>query len=166
MNIEEHIVWLLPAGYFLAGCIVGALSTALLSPAQKDKRKLEAEAEQKEQEQQAYQEEVAQHFNKSAELLAQMADSYKAVHQHLSSSAHTLCPDSFKPSSNLAMTDQSANEASQLEQPLDYAPRQEGNTDGVLNEAYGLDKNKQEQQPDITTPAEAAKNADPKMLKT
>lgn len=166
MNIEEHMIWLLPAGYFLAGCIVGALLAALLSPAQKNKRKLEAEAEQKEQEQKAYQEEVAQHFNKSAELLAQMADSYKAVHQHLSSSAHTLCPESFKPSSNLAMTDQSADGLSQLEQPLDYAPREENNPDGVLNEAYGLDKQgEQEEQPNITTPAEAAKHADPKMLK-
>lgn len=168
--MEENIVWLITGLSFLVGCGAGALITLWVSPAQQKRRELEQESDKQKREQQNYQEEVAQHFNKSAELLAQMADSYKAVHQHLSHSAHNLCPDSFKLSTDLALLENQAKAApSQLEQPLDYAPRQASNNDGVLNEAYGLDKEEKAKEDDIselniTTPAEAAKLANPKML--
>jgi len=56
-------------------------------------RQLEDQLEKEQKEHQAYRSGVTTHFQKTAELVGKMTDSYKAVYDHLAYGSQTLCGD-------------------------------------------------------------------------
>jgi len=87
-----------------------------------------------------YRSEVNEHFIKTAQLVSNLTDSYKEVHEYLANSAMHL--------SNLEISRsviESGEQPSKLEldgdiePPRDYAPKSP-NTVGTLSEEFGLEK--------------------------
>lgn len=72
------------AGYFLRKPDAGYLRM---------NEELKAELENSKGELTTYKQAVAGHFIKTADLINNMTDSYRAVHEHLAVGAHTLCDD-------------------------------------------------------------------------
>ena len=94
--------------------------------------------------QQHYQEEVTEHFEKSAQLLNQLTDSYKEVHTHLAEGAHILAGAKASASiKTLGSSDSDSIASEEIDQPLtpplDYAPVQDGKN-GTLSESFGIEK--------------------------
>ncbi len=132
------------AAMFLAFLIGGALGAALmylLLPARRAQRALKRERDEARANLARHREEVDHHFLRTAELVNQMTASYRAVHEHLSAGARTLCSEQGR---RLAMaksldslpgypgTEQ--DNAASISQPLDYAP----SAQGTLAEDFGL----------------------------
>jgi uncharacterized membrane-anchored protein YhcB (DUF1043 family) len=107
-----------------------------------------------------YKEQVSGHFTKTAELVNQLTDSYKHVHQHLSTGAEGLCDSELfsntleSPLKPQALTDESSSIASQVidenstfgtaEPPKDYAPKKDPAEEGTLSERYGMNSESDE----------------------
>ena len=76
---------------FAFGILSGmGISYLMLRPGKKNK-KLLLQINSLEKEQQGYRKKVSQHFMTTAELINQLTESYRNVHQHLTSSAYDLC---------------------------------------------------------------------------
>lgn len=104
---------------------------------------LEKQLSEMNKQQQNYQTEVSDHFEKSAELLNQLTDSYRDVHNHLAEGANSLAGTSASASiKTLGSDDESSetNSEQSLTPPLDYAPANLGKS-GTLSESYGIEKN-------------------------
>lgn len=100
----------------------------------------------------SYKRKVSEHFEQTAELVNGLTDQYRKVHQHLASSAETLCPElpaaaalqnELRPGLNAdipTVTDALDNsEQEELPQPpRDYAPKKPDEA-GTLSEEYGFD---------------------------
>lgn len=100
----------------------------------------------------SYKRKVSEHFEQTAELVNGLTDHYRKVHQHLASSAETLCPElpaaaalqnELRPGLNAdipTVTDALDNsEQEELpEPPRDYAPKKPDEA-GTLSEEYGFD---------------------------
>jgi len=91
-----------------------------------------------------YRSEVNEHFIKTAQLVSNLTDSYKEVHEYLANSAMHL--------SNLEISRtviDSGNQPSEIsldtdiEPPRDYAPKTP-NSVGTLSEEFGLEKPEKE----------------------
>lgn len=91
-----------------------------------------------------YRYDVNAHFNRTAELLSQLANSYREVHNHLARGAIDLCdPGAVK---LLKMLPEQApvleeQQPTAVEPPRDYALRSPYDK-GVLDEDFGLDKSR------------------------
>ena len=91
-----------------------------------------------------YQAQVNEHFTETAELIRQLNDSYRDVHEHLAKGASKLCTESdarqeleqARRDNQLAYQAQSDNE--DVEPPRDYAPRNSDLDSGTLSEDFGL----------------------------
>jgi uncharacterized membrane-anchored protein YhcB (DUF1043 family) len=105
---------------------------------------------------QEYQHEVASHFVQLSQLNANMAQSYREMHEHLAASAVRLAgPEVAQKLLNsgdgaVQLHDSHGNpllSIDDIEPPRDYAPKVPG---GVLSEGYGLDtKELDEEQPKL-----------------
>ena len=102
-----------------------------------------------------YKEDVANHFEKTAELVNNLTNSYQDVHQHLAGGAQNLCqPGSIDLALAPSLTPQleenaetSADSQQETttqdsaevapEPPRDYAPK-EADEEGTLSETFGL----------------------------
>jgi hypothetical protein len=80
----------LTAALVLAGAVLGLLVARLVLPGPKRVRKLEEQLEKAHKEHQAYRSNVTTHFQKTAELVGKMTESYKAVYDHLAYGSQTL----------------------------------------------------------------------------
>lgn len=87
---------------FLLGLLVGALVFRGSSETEKEHIKEQLDETQKNHE--AYQEEVKQHFYRSAELFRELNQNYKDIHDHLVGSADKLCGDAIDMSNRLEST--------------------------------------------------------------
>ncbi len=136
---------------FIIGVIVGAVVTWFYLYQFHDaslKAELESNLEQTHQQFDEYRSEVNAHFVKTSELVNNLTDSYKEVHEYLANSAMHL--------SNLEITrdmiEASNNDDIELKAdiaaPKDYAPKKTPNEVGTLSEEFGLDKPEQ----DVTEP--------------
>ncbi len=98
----------------------------------------------------AYRHEVASHFDKSAELLAQLMHDYRNVHNHFAHSGTALCPNEniklLKPMPEERVTEQQVSALA--EPPRDYAPKQQNNGKSVLDEDFGIEKIRREPTPE------------------
>jgi uncharacterized membrane-anchored protein YhcB (DUF1043 family) len=79
--------WLWIAGALLVGVVLGAASALLLARRKDEDRETVARLRG---ELEGYQQEVSEHFVKTAELVNSMTRSYKAVYDHLEQGAHRL----------------------------------------------------------------------------
>lgn len=126
---------------FLIGGALGAMLMYLLLPARRKHRELKRERDEARANLARHREEVDHHFLRTAELVNQMTASYRAVHEHLSAGARTLCSEQGR---RLAMAKSldslpgypgsEQESAAAISQPLDYAP----SAQGTLAEDFGL----------------------------
>lgn len=136
--MENLAAVLLP---FLIGGVVGAALAFLLMPARRQQRQLRQERDEALANLARHRDEVDNHFLRTAELVNQMTASYRAVHEHLSAGARTLCSEQGR---RLAMAKSldslpgypgdNKDVPASVTQPLDYAP----SAQGTLAEDFGL----------------------------
>ncbi|MGS2724191.1 YhcB family protein [Porticoccus sp. GXU_MW_L64] len=125
----------------VAGAVIGMLLSRLTNPEQQKVRELESKLQQAENSLKDYQQEVTEHFIQTSGLINNLTQSYKAVHEHMASSAmHLANPDISRQLVNAGtgkLTDNSSEPLAGTppEPPKDYAPKAPG---GVLSEEYGL----------------------------
>ena len=102
---------------------------------------LETQLEQASQSRADYEAEVAEHFSQTADLLHKLTDDYRAVYTHLADGAQQLCGNqvSITEAALTAPADDARAHLSEVEQPLDYAPKK-ADEQGQLSENFGLDK--------------------------
>lgn len=90
----DTIPWDIGFVFFAAGCIVGGIVfSIILIPSRRRNEETVEELTKTEREFAAYREEVGRHFNKTAELVNTMTESYRSVYQHLAEGAQSLCDD-------------------------------------------------------------------------
>ncbi len=158
MEATEQMMALIGAGGLIIGLLIGGLLSRGLTAEGRGRRELQKQVSELQRKQADYQEQVNQHFNETAELLNQMANSYREVHNHLVEGAQTLTPSGISPLQALPegrpVLESKVVEAPQiLEQPKDYAPRGPGGK-GELHPEFGIDRDMPKAVPDelITPP--------------
>ena len=137
---------ILTAGVCLfVGAVIGYIIAAGAAPSGSGRRTLENRLKSTEQQLEDYKTEVTHHFERTAELVNNLTESYKDVHEHLAKGAGTLAdpnlgkqflsnadkawlPNDEQPSD---LIDENTN----IEPPKDWAPGK-----GTLREDFGLDK--------------------------
>lgn len=129
---------------FVIGCIIGALLTRTLSPQQQKARTLEGQLQDSEKKLTEYQQEVTEHFAQTAELVNNLTQSYRDVHEHLSSDALKLANVDISRQllKNASGDDdkllgETTLEEKNFQPPKDWAPKTPG-SEGTLSESYGL----------------------------
>ena len=127
------------------GLVIGTFVGRTLSGATRQRRTLTDELRKKDDELKTYQHKVTEHFITTSELVNNLTHSYKEVHQHLAASAMTLTNPEISNkllaagSGNLGLAHTAESSAIDSTQPpKDYTP----DINGVLDESYGLEKNK------------------------
>ncbi len=137
-------IWLIGIFCFIAGGFTATTVILRLTPSKKKNRDLEKHLNDKQDELKNFQQEVTEHFTKTADLLGELAKSYRDVHNHLASGAQNLCKDAYDNNPILTKLPPVDGFISEEEiahsQPLDYAPKSTPYDRGMLNEEYGLEK--------------------------
>ena len=149
----SNLLWTTGGIAFFTGLVIGIVLYHFLAggrPAGNLRSRVtELEAELKE-----YKDKVADHFSTSAHLVNRLTDTYRDVHEHLATSANELCVDELtRHRLNDALLGSSAiqhrgERTTPLEQPRDYAPRKDPESEGTLSESFRVSKdNPQESDP-------------------
>lgn len=133
---------LLAVACTLGGIAIGALLARRFSTHAEHRRQLAETLRRKEEEAAHYQQKVTAHFIKTSELVSDLAQSYRAFHQHVTTGAMTLTtPEVGRKLLNAAAgqlefsLDPKPDSAQAIEPPKDYSPR-----NGMLSARYGLDE--------------------------
>lgn len=151
------MIWVAAILGLLAGIGIGGLLALWFTPAQQRSRDLAKLLQEKTDELKNYQQEVTTHFSQTANLLGELASSYRDVHNHLAQGAQQLSPTQLGARPILARLPGSDDDdkplvSAPVSPPLDYAPRSSNPyQQGTLSEGYGLEK-----KPVPVNPAEAA----------
>lgn len=129
------------------GALVGWLIGGLAGGNQRRNRRMEHNLRETQAQLNDYQHEVATHFARTAQLLDELTESYRHVHNHLAEGANTLVEQrSGKPLMKAIPSKEQLEaiseqpEPGEIRPPLDYAPRTSPEDKGVLDESFGLDK--------------------------
>lgn len=128
-----------------AGLGLGLLFGRRSSADSKKFREAERKLDQVIQDKRAYEDEVVDHFSKTAKLLNSLTDSYREVHNHLATGAATLCQgqgpiamDRLQRAGDAEIPAHLAN----IRPPLDYAPKSSPEEKGMLAEEFGLERHR------------------------
>ncbi len=148
--------WMIGLLGFAAGITVGALIYHFTRTDAGAGSHVAEELEQLRAENEEYQRNVARHFQRTAELVNNLTESYRDVHQHLSQGAQSLCSEDealraqlegslanrliSQPEPTPAEAEKILDKA--VEPPKDYAPKSAPDERGTLSEEYGLKKKK------------------------
>ena len=137
----------------VAALIIGAGAGVFLSRLfNKDngkKRDLEKQLQDASTDLKNYQQEVSEHYVKTAKLVEDLTESYRSVHNHLAEGASTLLHT--RGAAPLMKTIPSREQIEAISDPvtedkvlppLDYAPKKSPGEKGMLDESFGLDKKK------------------------
>ncbi|MFV0477199.1 MAG: YhcB family protein [Parahaliea sp.] len=128
----------------IAGLFIGLLIGRRSSEANTKYREAERKLDQVLQDKRAYEDEVVEHFTKTAKLLNNLTDSYRDVHAHLATGAATLCqgqgPVLLDEIRGVGDDAEIPPHLASISQPLDYAPKSSPEEKGMLNEEFGLDR--------------------------
>lgn len=141
----------------LIGGLIGYILAAGVSPrGGNSRRALENRLKSTEQQMEDYQTEVAKHFERTADLVNNLTESYKDVHVHLAKGAADLTDSPvgqqflansakawLPPEQPEELVDENAN----IEPPKDWAPEK-----GTLSEEFGLDKKNRPEEPQAEQP--------------
>lgn len=131
---------------FIGGLIVGGLLVWWLLPVRRNLHRLEEEKEKVMQELASYRSNVDQHFEQTAELVSNMTQAFRNVHERLAEDARSLCSEEgrravlSKTLTTLATLETPEEPARLAQQPLDYAPQSQG----TLAEDFGLKRKNSE----------------------
>lgn len=123
---------------FIIGGLLSLQLTRSLSASEQKTRSLEARLQDAEESLANYQQEVTEHFAETAQLVNNLTQDYKEVHQHLAGSALKLANVDISRqllSTNIDNQEGELNVGEEAFQPpKDWAP-----SEGTLSEDYGLD---------------------------
>lgn len=124
----------------LAGGAIGAVLFKMLN-SRGQNRTLEERAYRAEEELKRYQQDVAEHFAKTSDLVNGLTQSYRDVYEHLANSALKLTTPALSrqilesANTRLLGTERTYLTEEQVEAPRDWAPK---SGTGQLSEEYGL----------------------------
>lgn len=130
---------------FIAGITASLLWNLRFSTKQQRARDLEKHLHDKQDEIKSYQREVTEHFTETSTLLKQLAESYKDIHNHLATGAEKLSNSGHAGAApiieKLINTEApKTEELTDVQAPLDYAPKSTPYDRSTLNEEFGLEK--------------------------
>ncbi|MGJ3256611.1 MAG: YhcB family protein [Alcanivorax sp.] len=122
---------------FAAGVVVGAGLLFWLLPARRQAGQLIRDRDEARQALNHYRDQVDDHFLHTAELVNDMTQAYRSVHEHLSKGAQVLCSEVGRKRAVAKSLDSAPQKGSDepVAPPLDYAPSAKG---GTLAEDFGL----------------------------
>jgi uncharacterized protein len=126
------------AGAGIATALLFAFRTAILG------RDLEQRLHQAESDLQSYQRNVAEHFAQTSQLVNNLTQSYREVHEHLANGALKLATPAISRqilasgNGSLDQKNQTYVTEQRIEPPRDWAPKSHG-AKGTLSDDYGLD---------------------------
>ena len=135
-------VWIIALLGIAAGLALGYFLNRYLHPTPRRNRELEQQLHTLREQHKNYRYDINAHFNKTADLLSHMANSYREVHNHLARGAIDLCdPGAVR---LLKMLPEQApvldeHQPTAVEPPRDYALKSPFDK-GVLAEDFGLEK--------------------------
>ncbi|WP_370981397.1 YhcB family protein [Agaribacterium sp. ZY112] len=139
-----EVLIMVSAIVFCLGGLLGAIISRSIFPPEQQKQ-LEENLNNSRKELDQYQRDVAQHFAETAQLVNNLTQSYKSVHDHLATGALQLTNAEIT-QSMLSAGDESLGldtpeqlEEQHIEPPRDWAPKPAGQT-GTLSEEYGLEQ--------------------------
>lgn len=93
----EELVWQISIIALAAGILIGGLGYRLLGSSKKQAEEVQSELDAAREELDKYKTDVSQHFDRTAELVNDLAQNYVNVYQHLADGAQTLgASKSFK----------------------------------------------------------------------
>ena len=128
----------------IVGLIVGLLLGRRTSKGGKKHRDIALKLDQVMQDKKAYEAEVVEHFTETAQLLNNLTESYRDVHNQLAQGAEKLChgsgPVSLERLENRHSTADIPAHLAHIQPPLDYAPKSSPEEKGMLNEEFGLER--------------------------
>lgn len=129
---------------FAFGLLIGGLAFNQLGREPKKQRDLEKHLHQEQEDFKGYRQQVQQHFGETSHLLKQLAENYRNVHNHLAQGANDLCNENPYQPIIKKLPEMNAievnEEPSNVQAPLDYAPKSTPYDKGSLSEEYGLEK--------------------------
>ncbi len=133
-------------GSVIAGIILGLFIAQRTSSSNNAQRQLEEQLSEMKEQQDHYQQEVSEHFMETAQLLNQLTNSYRDVHNHLAKGAQMLAGEGVGESLKALPDDKDTapgrkTAESMLTPPLDYAPKTPDQP-GMLNEEFGINKSR------------------------
>ena len=137
-------VWVIAILAAAVGIALGYFLNRRLYPVARRSHEVEQQLHSLQEQHKNYRYDVNAHFNRTAELLSQLANSYREVHNHLARGAIDLCdPGAVK---LLKMLPEQApvleeQQPVAVEPPRDYALRSPYET-GILDEDFGLEKSR------------------------
>ena len=142
------MIWLTGLLAFIIGLIVGAVVYKQFKSDEARVKQLEEQLEALELEHEAYKHNVHSHFNSTANLLKNMADSYRDFYRHMAAGAQSLCPEYISEQLTHTALEQEALTRDTFAEapeeapapPRDYAAKSSPDQKGSLAEDYGLDK--------------------------
>ncbi|WP_271271062.1 YhcB family protein [Aliamphritea hakodatensis] len=88
--MEDNSIWIISILTLVTGGVIGYFAGRFGTSATKQ-RDLNLQLEDSQRQLDAYKQQVNQHFERTAELVNDMTESYKAVHQHLATGSEALC---------------------------------------------------------------------------
>lgn len=130
----------------LVGALAGALLAAFFAPDNRKSRDLERRLNDTTDDLKAYRQEVSEHYAQTAQLIDDLTESYRKVHNHLAEGAATLLDTRGGRPIMRNIPSQEQIEAvgdpdsDEVLPPLDYAPKHSPYEKGMLDESFGLDK--------------------------
>lgn len=130
---------------FVLGLGLGLLIGRRTSPSARHQRETELKLDQVLQDKKAYEDEVVEHFTDTAKLLNNLTERYRDVHNHLAKGASSLCQGRGPvPLERLEDSEGSdiPGDLADIRPPLDYAPKSSPSEKGMLNEEFGIDRQK------------------------
>jgi len=138
----ETTTLLIAIACLLVGFTLGALLARFLSPQQKKQRELEETLQRAEDRHRLYQQDVTDHFVKSAAMFRELSQNYRVLGEQFADSATRLSTPEVSRQVLEAASPAAASttlphtwSSIPAEPPKDYAP----SARGVLNERFGLD---------------------------
>lgn len=151
--MEQETIWIIAVVALAVGVLIGYLMGK--SGGNETRRRiLEDELKGSRAEMDRYKQEVTSHFEQTANLVNELTEQYRKVHQHLATGAQNLCPDqtpgralqsSLQPkleaTPNTVTQPVKAKEEAEPtpEAPKDWAPKKPDD-EGTLSDRYGLKK--------------------------
>lgn len=142
----------------IIGLGLGMLLGRRSSPQSQKNRDVERKLDQVLQDKKAYEDEVVEHFTDTAKLLNSLTQSYRDVHNQLAKGATELCQGEGPViAGRLEGSQEETTVPSQpadVHPPLDYAPKTSPDEKGMLNESFGLDRDKNPT-PEVEEPVRA-----------
>jgi len=172
----EYSIWQVGLIALIAGALIGALAYRYFAPSKKQAEKVQSELDGAREELDDYKAGVSQHFDKTGELVNELAQNYVKVYQHLAEGSQTLgagksFPELLEqqnrtsigladdPEVEIQVTEDSAivsEEIAEIHGPIDYVVSSD--TEEPLSEANAASPKDDEPADEVARPSEEEDN--------